>query len=75
MRLFRVEVDVRGDGRVCFPVDSLARRKFGDKVGADDLLGSFGHGNWKCSRLGMRNRLEPLTLFAASDVLVDEGAH
>lgn len=75
VRLLRVEVDIRGNGCVCFAVDSLARRKSDDKVGTDDLLWSLRHGDRKRSRLGMRNRLEPLTLFTASDVLVDEGAH
>lgn len=75
VRLFHVQVDIRSDGCVCFPVNFFAWWQSSDEIGADDLLGSFGYSDWEHSQLGMRNRLELLILFTASNVLVDEGVH
>lgn len=75
MRLLCVQVDVCGDGCVCFAVDSLAWWQSSDEVSANDLPRPFRYGDWKCSQFGIRNWLESLALFTASNVLVDEGAH
>lgn len=75
VRLLGVEVDIRGNGCVYFAVDSFARQKSGDEVSTDDLPWSLRHGDWKRSRLGIRNQLEPLILFTAPDVFVDECVH
>lgn len=75
VRLLRIQVNICSDGHVRISINSLAWWEPGDEISADDLLRSFGYGNWECGRLRMRNRLKMLTLFAASDVLVDKGAH
>lgn len=75
VRLLHVWVDVCSDGCVGLPVNSSARWESSDEICADYLLRSLRYDDWKCCRFGVRNRLESLTLFIASNVLVDEGVH
>lgn len=75
VRLLHIQVDVCGNGCIRVAVDSFAQRKPGDEICADYLLGSLGYGNRERCRFGVRDWLEPLTLFTASDVFVDESMH
>lgn len=75
VHLLRIQINVCSDGCVCLSVDSLTRWKPDDEIGPNDLLESLGHGDWEHSQFGVRNRFEPLTLFAASNILIDEGVH
>lgn len=75
VHLLCVSVNVHGNGCVCFSVDFFARWQSSDEVSVDDLLGSLRHGDWKCSWFRVRDQLETLTLFTASNVLVNEGTH
>lgn len=43
--LLCVQVDIYGNGYICFAVDSFARGKSGDEIGANNLPGSFGYGD------------------------------
>lgn len=75
VHLLRVQVNVCGDGHVYVSVDFLAWWEPGNEIGADDLLRSFRYDDQEYSQLGMRDQLEMLTLFTASDILVDKGVH
>lgn len=58
-----------------FFIDSLAWWEPSDKIGSNDLPESFRYGNWERSQFRMENWLEMLVLFAASDILINEGTH
>lgn len=73
--LLWVQVDICGDCCVCITINSFAQRESNNEIGTDDLLGSLRYDNWEYSWLWIRNRLEVLILFTASDILVDEGVY
>lgn len=73
--LLRVQVNIRSDGCIRFSVDSFAWWESDDEIGADDLSGSFKYGDQKHGQFRVENQLEALTLFIASDILVDEGVY
>lgn len=73
--LLRVQVNIRGNGCVYLSINFLTQWEPSDEISSDDLSGSLRYGDWKCSRFRVRNRLETLTLFIASDVFVDEGIY